>query len=374
MKRSIAAAILTFAIVAFANVATSAETVPLTSLDLSKMRQGWGKPQIDRSIREKPLSIGGRIFDHGVGTHASSTLWVDLDGGAERFQASVGVDDNAAGNATLEFRIVGDGKRLFDSGVMKPGDAAQEVDVDLKGVKSLLLLVVDGGDGIGFDHANWAEARFAVTGEKPRAVDGPAEERTVLTPRPPAAPRHQPAPGDRLPARQSVPLPHPDDRRAAHPLHRRGPARRPDARRRPGIILGTAPAQGEYRVTLKARNAHGEDARTLKIVAGDTLALTPTMGWNHWYAHYDRITDAMMREAADVMVSSGMADVGLPVREHRRLLDERPEERRSAARRPAPRRAREHRPQPALPRHEGPDRLHPRQGPARPASTPRPAR
>ena len=34
------------------------------------------------------------------------------------------------------------------------------------------------------------------------------------------------------------------------------------------------------------------------------------MGWNHWYAHYNRVTDAMMREAADIMVSSGMADVG----------------------------------------------------------------
>ena len=50
--------------------------------------------------------------------------------------------------------------------------------------------------------------------------------------------------------------------------------------------------------------------RKLKIVAGEQLALTPPMGWNHWYAHYDRITDKMMREAADVMISSGMADVG----------------------------------------------------------------
>jgi alpha-galactosidase len=34
------------------------------------------------------------------------------------------------------------------------------------------------------------------------------------------------------------------------------------------------------------------------------------MGYNHWYAHYNRITDKMMREAADIMISSGMADVG----------------------------------------------------------------
>ena len=34
------------------------------------------------------------------------------------------------------------------------------------------------------------------------------------------------------------------------------------------------------------------------------------MGWNHWYAHYDRITDEMVRQAADALIGSGMADVG----------------------------------------------------------------
>ena len=77
-----------------------------------------------------------------------------------------------------------------------------------------------------------------------------------------------------------------------------------------GIITGKVPAKGEYQVILQASNSKGEAKRNFTIVAGDKLALTPPMGWNHWYAHYNRITDQMMREAADVMVSSGMADVG----------------------------------------------------------------
>ena len=77
-----------------------------------------------------------------------------------------------------------------------------------------------------------------------------------------------------------------------------------------GIISGTVPPKGDYEITIHAKNSKGKDTRKLKIVAGDQLALTPPMGWNHWYAHYDRITDKMMREAADVMISSGMADVG----------------------------------------------------------------
>jgi alpha-galactosidase len=77
-----------------------------------------------------------------------------------------------------------------------------------------------------------------------------------------------------------------------------------------GIISGTVPSIGEYQLVIEAKNSKGKDSRKFRIVSGDKLALTPPMGYNHWYAHYDRITDQMMREAADVMISSGMADVG----------------------------------------------------------------
>ena len=77
-----------------------------------------------------------------------------------------------------------------------------------------------------------------------------------------------------------------------------------------GIITGTTPRAGEYTVTLRARNLRGSDRRIFKIVSGETLALTPPMGWNDWYAHTRRITDAKMRQAADIIVSSGMADLG----------------------------------------------------------------
>jgi len=77
-----------------------------------------------------------------------------------------------------------------------------------------------------------------------------------------------------------------------------------------GIISGKTPVKGNYTLTIKAKNSKGKDSRELKIISGDKLALTPPMGWNHWYAHYDRITDEMVREAADMLIKSGMADVG----------------------------------------------------------------
>jgi alpha-galactosidase len=78
-----------------------------------------------------------------------------------------------------------------------------------------------------------------------------------------------------------------------------------------GIISGSVPEKaGEYVLTLEARNAQGRNRKSFKIVAGDRLALTPPMGWNDWYTHYHRITDRLVREAADVMIASGMADYG----------------------------------------------------------------
>ena len=78
-----------------------------------------------------------------------------------------------------------------------------------------------------------------------------------------------------------------------------------------GIISGSSPVnRGEYIVTLHAKNSHGSAERKFRIEVGDTLALTPPMGWNHWYTHYDRVSDPLFRAAADAMIASGMADFG----------------------------------------------------------------
>jgi alpha-galactosidase len=77
-----------------------------------------------------------------------------------------------------------------------------------------------------------------------------------------------------------------------------------------GQITGALAARGEFAVTFKATNRLGTAERAFKIVCGDTLALTPHMGWNSWYVWENNVTDGIMRAAADAMVSSGMIDHG----------------------------------------------------------------
>src|ERR1700722_2068184 len=108
-----------------------AATVWLSSLDLGQMTTGWSVAKVDREIGGQAITIGKRHFEHGVGTHASSNFRVDVGGNASSFKAEVGVDDSAGGAGSVEFIISGDGRILWQSGVMTGGQAAVPVMVDL---------------------------------------------------------------------------------------------------------------------------------------------------------------------------------------------------------------------------------------------------
>jgi len=284
----------------------------LDDLDLSQIRQGWGEARDGRSVQGKVLSLNGKTFERGVGSHAAGVIRIELDGQAQRFQAVVGVDDGTRGRGSITIKVCVDRNVVVRSEVLKGGQPPLEIDVDLQGARLLLLFMGNGGDDMHYDHVDWADARFTVEGADPKIVPTPAEEKYILTPEPPKAPRVNGArvfgvrPGSpflfRIPATGERPM-----RFAVGDL--------PEGLsvdEASGIITGRIAddAHRTYHTTFVAENGHGEAEREFRIVVGPTLALTPPMGWNHWYVHYNRVTDAIMREAADVMVECGMADVG----------------------------------------------------------------
>ncbi len=137
-----------------------------------------------------------------------------------------------------------------------------------------------------------------------------ADERVVLTPKPGPAPRIN---GARIfGVRPGSPLLFTIAATGERPMEFSA-ERLPEGLsvdRNSGRISGRIEKRGEYRVTLQASNRHGRDRRDLRIVCGDTLALTPHMGWNSWYVWENHVTDPIMRAAADAMVSTGMIDHG----------------------------------------------------------------
>ncbi|MBN1126738.1 MAG: NPCBM/NEW2 domain-containing protein [Sedimentisphaerales bacterium] len=290
---------------------SSLKTCLLSNLNLSKMKTGWGPAKKNLSIIDKPLTLNGNVFEHGIGSHANSVMYIQLDGRARRFTSLVGVDDETEGKGSVQFKVYGDKKKIFESPVIKGRQEPVSIDLPLEGVKQLILVATNGGDDISYDHADWADAKISYEGQAPVAIDIPQEEPVLLTPKPGPEPRlNNPVVYGARPGR---------------PFLYRIPAtgRRPmefgaenlpssltlDAKK--GIITGTTPRQkGEYEVIIHVKNASGQAQKAFTIVVGDTLALTPPMGWNDWYSFYDRPTDKLMRTAADIIIDSGMADFG----------------------------------------------------------------
>jgi alpha-galactosidase len=288
-----------------------AATIRLDQLDVQNTDQDWGQPHGNQSVDGHPLSIGGKRFEHGLGTHATSTLSVTLNG-ATQFSASVGVDGEVTSQeASIEFFVLGDGKELWQSGVLKAGEPAKIFTLDLHGIKMLTLKVGDAGDGISFDHADWADARFEYEGAPPAATTAPREEPVILTPPESPQPRingpsvigarpghpffyHVPVTGE-APVSLSVDNSLP-------------PGLKLDSAS--GDITGVVAQAIIFPVKLSARNARGHAEKWLKIVLSDKISLTPPLGWNSWNCFADAVDDAKIRAAADAMVRSGLINHG----------------------------------------------------------------
>jgi alpha-galactosidase len=290
--------------------AQAAETHWLADLDLGGIEQDWGRPGKNRSVDGKPLSIGGVKFEHGVGTHASSTYRLGLDGRGKRFTAQVGVDDEVGQNGSVSFEVTGDGKLLWESGVMRRGDKPKPVSVDLRGIKTLVLSVGDGGDDINYDHADWADAQIVMASGRPASVSVAKEPAIVLTPKPGPQPRINGARvfGVRPRAPFQFTIAATGERPITFAADKLPAGLALDANS--GIITGTLKDGGDYRVTLRARNARGEAARELTIKCGNLIALTPPLGWNSWNCFGCDVTQGNVIAAADAMVASGLINHG----------------------------------------------------------------
>ncbi|MCX6224216.1 MAG: NPCBM/NEW2 domain-containing protein, partial [Bacteroidia bacterium] len=287
------------------------ETVRLSALDLTGTRQGWGKVQIDKSVTGKELSIAGKKYQFGVGTHAASTIRLQLKRKTVRFQAEVGVDDQALNTqGSIVFRITGDGKTLWESPVMKAGAASVPIDLEINKVKELILMVTDAGDGADYDHADWALAQFTGNVRQITMWKPPVETAIILTPKPGPKPRINGTkifgvrPGSpflfKIPATGTKPLKY-------------EVLNLPEGLKvnvNTGVISGSIHVEGMYMTTFRVSNKMGTAERAFKIVCGKTLGLTPQMGWNSWYVWENHVTDKIMRDAADAMVSTGMIDHG----------------------------------------------------------------
>ncbi len=288
--------------------------IRLDELDISTMTSGWGQPRVNLSIEGNPLIIDGRRFEHGVGTHAESWFVLQADGRALSFEAMVGIDDETGGRGrgSVVFRVYADQRLAAETKQARATQKAKHIRADLTGARRIILHVSDGGDGSEFDHANWCDAVFTVQeGAVLTPTDEPLTRQAgILTPPAPETPRIN---GARIfGARPGNPVLFTTPATGLRPMtfsaENLPPGLTLDAST--GRITGSVAQPGTYEITLTAQNAKGRVRREWRLVIGETIALTPPMGWNSWNCFAHAVTDRHIREAADAMVESGLINHG----------------------------------------------------------------
>ncbi len=295
----------------------SGPVVWLDSLDVDTMTQDFGEPHPNASVDGHPLTLGAKVYPHGVGTHANSVYRIPLGGRAERFEATVGVDDETQGRGSVKFSVLVDGKVAAQTSVLRGGDAPQRLSVPLVGAKSLTLLVNETNGSLGFDHADWADAAITLADGMASLPALPKHPRTLD-----AAPRLRFLPADTAPAIHGARIAGATPGRPflfLIPATGVGPLTYA-AKNLPGgvsldpktgILSGSLQKAGTTVVALTVRGPQGVARRTLTIVGGaHELALTPPMGWNSWNVWGTSVNDAKVRAAADVMIAGGLAEHG----------------------------------------------------------------
>ncbi len=290
----------------------SAQTVWLDQLELSTATQGYGIPMKNKSIDNNTLTIAGKTFERGFGSHSESSLTVLLEGKATLFTAQVGIDDEVKGQRpAAEFIVYGDNKKLWSSGVMRLGDAARPCSVKLEGVQKLELAVTDGGNGNYYDHVDWVDARFETNGVNTFKTYSPvATVPYILTPAPPAEPKITGAkvfgvrPGSPFQFLVTATGDRPMSFSAS------GLPKGLKINIQTGLITGKLSKAGTYLIILEAKNAKGKFQRKLRVECGDRIALTPPMGWNSWNCFANEVSADKVKRAADEMVKSGLINHG----------------------------------------------------------------
>jgi alpha-galactosidase len=256
------------------------------------------------------MLIKGVHYKHGVGVNSTSILAFYLNGNAKDFTALVGVDDKGNKALSHTFYVIGDRKILFKSGEMKWGDEPQAARVNLTGVKRLGLLVMVSEEGITKTYSNWADARFEmIDGKLPENIPND-DERYILTPPVAKSPKINSAkvfgatPGN--PVLYTIAAT--GERPMTFSAQNLPAGLSLDSKT--GIITGKVKQRGTYPVVLKAKNQFGEAVENFKIKIGDTIALTPPIGWNGWNSWARNIDREKVISSANAMVSSGLSQHG----------------------------------------------------------------
>ena len=115
---------------------------------------------VDRNLSGAPLRADGRTYLKGIGMHSASRLTYLTEEPYGRFDALLAVDDAAAGQGSVRFRVFVDGNPKFTSDTLRGGDPPVPISIDISDANRIDLVVDFADRADQWDHADWLDARF----------------------------------------------------------------------------------------------------------------------------------------------------------------------------------------------------------------------
>ncbi|MGQ9650135.1 MAG: NPCBM/NEW2 domain-containing protein [Phycisphaerae bacterium] len=116
--------------------------------------------RVNRSVSNHPMRIGDQSFDQGIGVHSRSVLTYDVPRGFHRLAGTIGIDEAVGDQGNVIFRVLADGKEMFNSGPVTGRDAPRPLLATIEGARQIQLAVEFGDDLDIGDQADWAEVRL----------------------------------------------------------------------------------------------------------------------------------------------------------------------------------------------------------------------
>ena len=132
-----------------------------SDLDWTYSDCGWGSIKRDKSIEGRALTIAGKTFSKGIGTHATSTITMNIPEGCNKFLAIGGCDNEIKGDGRMILYVFIDGVLADCSSFICTGEY-YVFDIDIpSSAREIKLYAYEGAYGGNTnDHSDWAIAEF----------------------------------------------------------------------------------------------------------------------------------------------------------------------------------------------------------------------
>lgn len=122
-------------------------------------RAEFFRPRQDQTLESKPLKLAGKQYPKGLAMYSRTEMKYYLPGKFSRLEAMAGIDDDFRPRGSVRLVLRGDDKVLLEA-TITGADPPKPIDVDLTGVRRLVILV-DYGDELDVsDHLDLCNARI----------------------------------------------------------------------------------------------------------------------------------------------------------------------------------------------------------------------